>query len=333
MGRMRAMPSHRLVVLVTVGALTAVACSSGGGDAEATASTGATGWTAATGATAAAPTSPTGASGVPSSACQLFTQADAEELFGEPVEQVADAVELGLITASAIPAGTGVCYYRPTPDDGSRFAAVAVLPPGALTEEEYRAQVEGGVGLGGPGDDGFEVNGGIITRVGDTVVLAVATTAPGKANDPSAGLEIATLVVSRLPPPEPDPDNPACGLLTEELAESVLGIDLAFDSDLIVDDQRSGCVFHDDGTGGPTSVYLSLTRGPDAASDYRAAHEGSEDGAEFQEIDGLGDEAFATAYDVFVLAGDSLLRITVQAGAEFDVEGAIELGRAIVERL
>jgi len=32
------------------------------------------------------------------------------------------------------------------------------------------------------------VNGNIITRVGDTVVLAVATTMAGKANDPSAGL-------------------------------------------------------------------------------------------------------------------------------------------------
>jgi len=114
----------------------AAACSSGGDGGNTTAPTG------------PSPASPGGATGDTSVAWELFTQADEEELFGTPVERVDDAVEQGLITASAIPPGSRVCY-RPTPNDGSRFAAVAVLPPGALTEEEYQAQVVGGFALGG----------------------------------------------------------------------------------------------------------------------------------------------------------------------------------------
>jgi hypothetical protein len=318
MSRVSNLRALRLAALVALTAL-AAACSSGDDDGNAATATG-----------ASAPADPSGATGGTSVACELFTQADAEAVFGAPVERVQDAVEQGLITASAIPPGTEVCYYRPTPDDGSRFAAVAVLPPGALTEEEYRAQVADGLALGGPGEDGFDVNGSIITRIGDTVVLAVATTIAGKANDPSAGLEIATLVVSRLPPPEPDTDNPACALLTEELAESVVGVDLVFDSDQIVDEQRSGCAFHD--AAGPTSVILQMTQGPDAAAGYRTIHESAADSSGFREIEGLGDEAFVVL-DAFVLSGDTVLKITVFIEDGTGAEEALEVARAVVAKL
>ena len=284
------------------------------------------------GATAAsASPSPSAAAVDASTACELFTQRDAEELFGGPVERVADPVEQGLVTAAAVPAGTDVCYYRPTPDDGSRFAAVAVLPPGSITEEEYLAQGERGVAIGGPGDDGFEVDGSIITRVGDTVVLAVATTIADEANDRAAGLEIASLVVSRLPPPTPDPDNPSCQLLTEALAEPILGVDLVYGGDEISDVQHSGCGFH--AVDGPTNVTLRLTRGPDAAAEYEAIRADAADNEGFRSVPGIGDDAFATTSEAFVLAGDTALRITVFAPEGDEAAVAVEIARAIVTEL
>jgi len=63
---------------------------------------------------ATAPALPDGYDGRGLDCGELFTLADAEELFGGPVERVEDAVEQGLITASAIPPSSEVCYYRPT---------------------------------------------------------------------------------------------------------------------------------------------------------------------------------------------------------------------------
>jgi hypothetical protein len=250
-----------------------------------------------------------------------------QTLFGGAVEQVPDAIEQGLITASAIPAGTDVCYYRPTPDDGSRFAAVGVIPPGALSDEEYRAQVEGGVALGGPGDDGFEVNGSVVTRVDDTVILALATTEAGAGNDPSAGLEIATLIVSRLPPPTPDPANLACQLLTEELARSAVGIDLGFDGDE-ANGQRSGCQYS--GRTGPGYVILRVTQGSDAAADFEAERARFEQDVAFREVSGLGDSAFVTDLDVFVLDGPTFLWISAYGEDGPAIDGGLDLAEALV---
>jgi hypothetical protein len=43
-----------------------------------------------------------------------------------------------------------------------------------------------------------------------------------------------------MPPLEPDPANPPCRLLTEEVAESVTGLDLAFDGDVITASSGAG---------------------------------------------------------------------------------------------
>lgn len=264
-------------------------------------------------------------------ACELFTLDDAEELFGTSVERVPDAIDQGLIAASAIPAASEVCYYRPVPEDGSRFAAVAVIPPGALSEAEYQTQVEGGVPLAGPGDDGFEVNGSIITRRDDTVVLAVATVEAGEPNDPQAGLEIATLVVSRLPPPAPDPDNPACLLLSEALAEPILGVDLVFADDYVSDDQRSGCGLRSDDL--PLGVSLRMTQGAEARLDFENLRADATEQDDFEVVRGLGDEAFATESEAFVLVGETALWINVFSPDAPSTEQAIEIARAIVERL
>lgn len=276
------------------------------------------------------PTGPPATGTTGSSACELFTTADAEALFEGPVENVPDAVEQGLITASAIPAEADFCYYRPTPDDGARFAAAAIVPPGAVTEEEYAGWVEGGTALGGPRDDGFEVDGGIVTRVGDTYVLAIAAADTDGGNDPSAALEVAAAIVSRLTPPTPDSANLACRLLTEELAESAAGIDLAFRDD-VAEERRSGCGYV--GRSDPGSVILLVTQGPDAAAEYGTVRDSRVDDRGFRELEGVGEEAFTDGFDTYVLEGDTLMKVSIFVDGGPLVDEEITLAGELVARL
>jgi hypothetical protein len=76
-----------------------------------------------------------------------------------------------------------------------------------------------------------------------------------------------------------------------------------------------------------------VTRGPDAAAEYGTVHESLADDEGFREIADIGDEAFANPFDLHVLAGDAVMKITVYGEDGADIEAAIELGRELVARL
>ena len=289
-----------------------------------------TGPTPPSGATG--PTAPTGASGGPAlaipDACVLVTDAEASAVLEGQVESVADPFAAGLVQAN--PADfASFCFYRPVPDDG-RFVSIGVFDPASFSDATFRAQVDGGLALGGPGDEGYEVNGGVIFRSGDIVVGIIAITTADSAPDRSAALELALTAETRLPRPAADPDNLACRLLAEVLTGPVLGEDLAYDDDRILDEQRSGCRYA--ATDGPTSVTLEITQGPDAAADYATVRESAAEGSDFREVDGLGDEAF-TINDVFVLSGDTLMKVSVLTPEGPSAEEALRIAGAVVAEL
>jgi hypothetical protein len=292
-----------------------------------TATTGAAGATRATGASGATG-SPAGASGSATSvpaACELLTQDDAEAILGGPVEMVADPAAEGLIAAEGPAARADICYYRPVPDDGDRFASIAVFPPGSMSEEEFQAEAESAVPIG---FDRFEKDGAILARVGDVVIAAVATTSPGSSADPSASLQIVSTATGRLPPPVPDPANPACGLLTEEALVAALGGEFAFEGDEIVDEDQSGCAYI--GLTDPMSVRLLLVTGEEAASAFEERKANDADAPIFEPLPGVGDDAYSLGPQAYVLVGDELLAITI---ASPDLDASTQLAVALAREL
>ena len=329
-----------LAVLLVV-ALTP-ACSSSGGDGPpgasptADAATGVeTGPAGSIATDAPAPTGATGATGaIAPDACSLLTQEEAKIALAGAVELVTDPFGEGVIEGD--PADfASICVYRPAGSDADHLVAVAIAAPGAVTDAEFDDLVSGGIPLGGPGDEGYAVEDGVLFRSGDLVVAVRVSTGEGLATDRSLALELAGLVGSRLPEPAPDPSNPACSLLTEDLAEEILGIDLVFGSDAILDDQRSGCGFREEA--GPTFVSLRMTRGADAAIEFDEAFRLASDEEGFRELEGIGDRAFIRvgggSVDVIVLAGDAFLGTMTFSPDDDLVDETIDLATAITVSL
>lgn len=130
---------------------------------------------------------------------------------------------------------------------------------------------------------------------------------------------------------EPDPDNLACSILTEDLVEPIVGVNLFVVGDVAVP-PRSSCVLRD--RSNSTSIDLRLTEGRDAHDDYRTLYAQVRREPGVRDLDGLGDEAFSAIAGinahVLVLVDDTLVRLSTadQDGALEDE--ALELAEAIV---
>ena len=184
---------------VLLGCLAAIlvlpACSSGDGDEDpppAVSGSGATG-------SSTGPSSETGATGSSSAidACALITEEDAEIALGAEIEVVQDPFGEGLIQGD--PAEfAGACAYRPSGTDDGRAIAIGVAAPGSITPEEFDQLTEGGIPLGGPGDEGYAVGEGVLFRSGDLVVGIVVTTGEGMDTDRALALELAGIAAAGL---------------------------------------------------------------------------------------------------------------------------------------
>jgi hypothetical protein len=135
-------------------------------------------------------------------------------------------------------------------------------------------------------------------------------------------------------PVEPDPDNVACQLLTEEVAEPIIGIDLSVAGDVAVGD-HSTCVLRD--TAETVSVELRITLGRDAQREYDALYASVEGAHGVRVIDGLGDEAFQAVAtndaNVLVVTDDTLVRLSTASKGPALARETIELARAIVSNV
>jgi hypothetical protein len=318
-----------LAVLVAAIAILASCTSDGGSDDHAPIGSGPKGSSAAT----VDPTGPgpTTTAATPD-ACSLITAEDAEIALGAEVEIEDDPFAVGLLEGDPAEFAS-VCAYRPAGAgaDDDRGIVIGIAAPGAITSEEFDELTEDGVALGGPGDEGYAVDDGVIFRRGDLVVGVIIESGEGFATDRALSLELAGIAAQGLPAPAPDTSNVVCALLTEELAESILGRDLVFGSDAVVDEQRSGCGYREEAGGG--FVSLRVTRGPDEATDFEGALDAASGSEGFRELEGVGDRAFVRVgggvVDVIVLAGDAFIGTMTFTPEEELVDQTIELATAI----
>lgn len=193
---MRRRASTRILRVLVVALLVLPACSSGddGGDAAPPA----TGPDATSSPTGPSPDPETTGAPLEIDACSLITQEDAEIALGAEVEEVEDP--FGEAFLEGDPAEfAGVCAYRPSGADDGRVVAIRVAAPGSITPEEFDELTEGGIQLGGPGDEGYAVGGGVLFRSGDLVVGIVVHTGDGMDTDGALALELAGIAAAGLP--------------------------------------------------------------------------------------------------------------------------------------
>lgn len=123
-------------------------------------------------------------------ACSLVTQDDAEIALGVEVEEVQDPFAEGFLEGD--PAEfAGVCTYRPSQGNDGRVVAIGVAAPGSITPGEFDELAADGIPLGGPGDEGYAVDGGVLFRSGDLIVGIVVHTGEGMDTDRALALELA----------------------------------------------------------------------------------------------------------------------------------------------
>ena len=142
--------STRILRVLVVALLVLPACSSGddGGDAAPPA----TGPDATSSPTGPSPDPETTGAPLEIDACSLITQEDAEIALGAEVDEVEDPFGEGLVTEDPGEIA-GACGFRPSGVDDGRVVAIGVAAPGSITPEEFDELTEGGIQLGGPGDE------------------------------------------------------------------------------------------------------------------------------------------------------------------------------------
>jgi hypothetical protein len=171
------------------------ACSSGDGAEDpppAATASGATG-------SSTGPTSDPGTTGASTAidACALITEEDAEIALGAEIEEVEDPFGEGFLEGD--PAEfAGVCAYRPIGVNDGRVIAIGVAAPGSITPEEFDELTEGAIPLGGPGDEGYALDGGVLFRDGDLIVGIVVHTGEGMDTDRALALELAGIAAAGL---------------------------------------------------------------------------------------------------------------------------------------
>ena len=124
--------------------------------------------------------------------------------------------------------------------------------------------------------------------VPDEITGTAATTSSSAPTGPTATAG-ASGPTDHPTPVEPDPGNVACQLLTEEIAEPMIGVDLSVAGD-VATGNHSTCVLRD--TAGTVSVELRITLGSDAKREYDELYASVEGAHGVRLLDGLGDEAF-----------------------------------------
>jgi hypothetical protein len=77
--------------------------------------------------------------------------------------------------------------------------AIGVAAPGSITPEEFDQLAEGGIPLGGPGEEGYAVDGGVLFRSDDLIVGIVVNTGDGTNTDQALALELAGIAADGLP--------------------------------------------------------------------------------------------------------------------------------------
>ena len=78
------------------------------------------------------------------------------------------------------------------------MVAIGVASPASITPEEFDELTEGGIQLGGPGDEGYAVDGGV-PSAGDLVIGIVVHTGEGMDTDGALALELAGIAAAGLP--------------------------------------------------------------------------------------------------------------------------------------
>lgn len=326
----RRSPSALLVV-----ALMAVACGSGGGEdvgGTPTVTTGPTG--ATTGATGEA-TGTTGATPGNLDACALVNEADATAaLLGTDVERVEDPIAEDLLNQPAVGTFESVCYFRPVPDDGDRMVATIVFTPGSISDDQFEDIVADGSARGGGHNfEAWEVEDAIFVRKGEVILLVRAVIRPGGAPDEATEFALASLAAARVTLEPSGPEIAACGLLTSEIVTAALGGGAIVPSGgSEIDDQTTACGFA--GATESVVVVLYLTTGPLAATRFTDFKETESAREEFEEIVGLGDDAFQGSQGIVVLVGETLVDVQVMVDSYgTDIDAARTMAEAVVGSL
>ena len=131
-------------------------------------------------------------------ACSLITREDAEIALGAEIEIVEDTVGEGLVVGGPGEVASA-CAYRPSGTDDGRAIVISIAAPGSVTPEEFDRLTEGGIPLGGPGDEGYAVDEGVLFRSGDLIVGVVIHTGEGMDTDRALALELAAIAADGLP--------------------------------------------------------------------------------------------------------------------------------------
>jgi hypothetical protein len=130
-------------------------------------------------------------------ACSLITEEDAEIALGAKVEVVQDPFGEGLLEADSAEFASA-CAYRPSGTDDGRTIVIEVAAPGSITPEEFDELTEDAIPLGGPGDEGYAVDEGVLFRSDDLIVGIVVTTGEGRDTDRALALELAGIAEAGL---------------------------------------------------------------------------------------------------------------------------------------
>ena len=86
----------------------------------------------------------------------------------------------------------------PTETDDRRAIMIGVAAPGSITPEEFDELTEEAIPLGGPGDEGYAVDEGVLFRSGDLIVGIVVQTGEGLDTDRALALELAGIAAAGL---------------------------------------------------------------------------------------------------------------------------------------
>ena len=131
-------------------------------------------------------------------ACSLITEDDAGIALGAEIEIVEDPIGEGLVVEEPGEIASA-CGYRPSGTDDGRAIVISIAAPGSVTPELFDRLTEGAIALGGPGDEGYATDNGVLFRSGDLVVGVVVRTGEGMDTDRALALELAAIAAAGLP--------------------------------------------------------------------------------------------------------------------------------------
>ena len=193
----------------------------------------------------------------------------------------------------------------------------------------------GAVACGGDDDDGTP-SGPTASGATTTGPTGGTTTTGPTGSTPATGSSGSTAPTGSTGPTfiEPDPDNEACRILTEQVAEPVYRVDLGVVSNVVVEDHSTCVLRNPENT---ISIEVRLTEGADARAEYDALYAQVEGQRGVKTLDGLGDEAFrafaGNDAHVIVLTDHTLVRLSTGAEDGALTDESLALAIALVDRL